>query len=83
MVFSFSLSPEGIAFVKKHQNHLYPNVEYDENNSTITLDMGELKLRCTPGQFMSEIKRLGLLISPGISLNSDWITKYPYKLEPF
>lgn len=85
MKFTFLIDSAGSSFVKENKGCLHPNIDYNESESTLTLDTEDLKFKCTPGQFMSEIKRLGLIIGAKcgrmIILNSVHISRYPYKLE--
>jgi len=86
MEFSFIISSEAMALLKKNKVFLYPNVTYDTNQSSVTLESPKPN-KSTLGQFMSEIKRLGILIGKKegklITLDSNYIKKYPYELEKF
>lgn len=87
MDFIFSIDSEGVNFLKNNKDYLFPNIKCDEGNSTVTLDTESLRMKCTPGQFMSEVKQLGLLVGRRggsmVVLDSERITKYPRKLEAF
>jgi hypothetical protein len=86
MEYVFIVSSEGIKFMKENEDFLYPNIEYDENESTVTLEFFEPE-KSTIGQFMTEIKEQGLFLGRmyghPIALDSECILKYPYELEAF
>lgn len=86
MEFTFTVSPDGINFIKDHDMFCYPNVTYDENKATVTLELPEPEIS-TIGQFITVIKEQGLLIGKNqgslVVLDSQSIIKYPYELEAF
>ncbi len=87
MKLTFSLNPQGVAFVKEQKGYLYPNISYDEPAASITLDTEGLSFKSTVGQFMSEVQRRGLLIGRKggelVMLDANCITKYPCEAEVF
>lgn len=85
MEFTFEINNEGLSFIQQNKSDLYSIVMVDEEKSSVTLDLYKPN-KCTPGQFMSEVKKLGLLVGKRdgnfIVLESHMISKYPYELEP-
>ncbi len=86
MEFTFTVNQEGIRQIEENQDHLYPNVEYNKDVSTVTLELPEPNL-CTVGQLMTTINRKGLLVGKKygelLILESSNITQYPYEMEAF
>ena len=86
MEFKFTVSPEGMNFIKENELFFYEIVRYDEKESTITLELPEPD-NSSIGQFMSVIKENGLLIGKDgcgfIIMSSKHIVGYPYELEAF
>lgn len=87
MKLTFSLNPQGVAFVKEREGCLYPNISYNEPAAAITLNTEGLMFKSTVGQFMSEVQKKGLLIGKKdrelVILDANCITKYPCEAEAF
>ncbi len=85
MLFTFKVNEQGKIFLEDNTLLFYPNVSWDIKASTVSVELPEPD-KCSLGQFMSEIKRQGLLLGKrlgrAIIMSSDYIVEYPYEIEP-